>query len=77
MTIDNYLEALLPLEKNKGRKMRNRTKNIVVDYQTNKEENIDWEIHCPLSFDNCQLTKVPAGPNDFINFMDFINFQLI
>ena len=77
MTMDNYLEASLPLEKNKGRKMRNKIKNISIDYQSNNEENIDLEIHCPLSNDNGQLTKAPAGSNDFINFMDLINFQLI
>lgn len=37
MTIDNCLEALLPLENNKKRKMRNRMKKKIIDYQTNKE----------------------------------------
>ena len=77
MTIDNYLEASLPLEKNKERKMKNRIKSITIDYQENKEEIIGWERHCQLSFDNCQLTKAPARSRDLINFMDFINFRLI
>ena len=75
--MDNYLEASLPLEKNKGRKMRNRTKKIIIDYQENKGGDIGPQIHCQLSFDNCQFTKAPAGSRDFINFTDFINFQLI
>ena len=44
MTIDNCLEALLPLENNKKRKMRIRIKNIIIDYQTNKEETIGPKI---------------------------------
>ena len=44
MTIDNCLEALLPLENNKKRKMRIRIKNINIDYQTNKEETIGPKI---------------------------------
>ena len=44
MTIDNCLEALLPLENNKKRKMRNRMKKKIIDYQTNKEETTDWKI---------------------------------
>lgn len=61
MTIDNYLEALLPLENNKKRKMRNRMKKKIIDYQTNKEETTGWEICGQLSCDNCQLTKCPQG----------------
>jgi len=37
MTIDNCLEALLPVENIKKRKMRNRIKKKIIDYQTNKE----------------------------------------
>ena len=59
MTIDNCLEALLPLENNKKRKMRNRMKKKIIDYQTNKEETTDWKICGQLSRDNCQLTKCP------------------
>ena len=61
MTIDNYLEASLPLENIKKRKMRKRTKNRIIDYQTNKEETTDWKICGQLSRDNCQLTKCPQG----------------
>ena len=42
--------------------MRNRTKKIIIDYQTNKEETIGPKIFRQLSFDNCQLTKYPQGP---------------
>ena len=38
MTIDNCLEALLPLENNKKRKMKKRTKNRIIDYQTNNKK---------------------------------------
>ena len=61
MTIDNCLEALLPLENNKKRKMRNRMKKKIIDYQINKEETTGWEICGQLSCDNCQLTKCPQG----------------
>lgn len=61
MTIDNCLEASLPLENNKKRKMRNRMKKKIIDYQTNKEETTGWEICGQLSCDNCQLTKCPQG----------------
>jgi len=33
--------------------MRNRTKKIIIDYQTNKKETIGLEIYCQMSFDNC------------------------
>ena len=49
MIIDNCLEALLPLENNKKRKMRIRIKNIIIDYQTNKKETIGLEIYCQMS----------------------------
>ncbi len=66
MTIDNYLEASLPLENiNKKRKMKKRTKNRIIDYQTNKEETTDWKICGQLSRDNCQLTKCPQDPIAF------------
>ena len=42
--IINYLEASLPLENIKKRKMRNRMKKKIIDYQTNKEETTDWKI---------------------------------
>ena len=61
MIIDNCLEALLPLENIKKRKMRNRMKKKIIDYQTNKEETTGWEICGQLSCDNCQLTKCPQG----------------
>ena len=61
MTIDNYLEASLPLENIKKRKMKKRTKNRIIDYQTNKEETTGLEICGQLSCDNCQLTKCPQG----------------
>ena len=61
MTIDNYLEASLPLVNIKKRKMRNRMKKKIIDYQTNKEETTDWKICGQLSRDNCQLTKCPQG----------------
>ena len=57
MTIDNYLEASLPLENIKKTKMRNRMKKKIIDYLTNKEETTDWKICGQLSRDNCQLTK--------------------
>ena len=65
MTIDNYLEASLPLENIKKRKMRNRMKKKIIDYQTNKEETTDWKICGQLSRDNCQLTKCPQDPIAF------------
>ena len=61
MIIDNCLEALLPLENNKKRKMRIRIKKRIIDYQINKEETTGWEICGQLSCDNCQLTKCPQG----------------
>ena len=61
MTIDNYLEASLPIENIKKRKMRNRMKKKIIDYQTNKEETTGLEICGQLSCDNCQLTKCPQG----------------
>ena len=69
MTIDNCLEALLPLENNKKRKMRNRMKKKIIDYQTNKKQTIGLKIHYQLSND-----KVPAESREFMNF---INFRLI
>ena len=65
MTIDNCLEALLPVENIKKRKMRNRMKKKIIDYQTNKEETTDWKICGQLSRDNCQLTKCPQDPIAF------------
>ena len=65
MTIDNYLEASLPLENIKKRKMRKRTKNRIIDYQINKEETTGLEICGQLSCDNCQLTKCPQDPIAF------------
>ena len=65
MTIDNYLEASLPLENIKKRKMRNRMKKKIIDYQTNKEETTDWKICGQLSRANCQLTKCPQDPIAF------------
>ena len=47
MTIDNYLEASLPLENIKKRKMRNRMKKKIIDYQTNKEEDITIRFQFP------------------------------
>ena len=47
MIIDNCLEALLPLENNKKRKMRNRMKKKIIDYQTNKEEDITIRFQFP------------------------------
>ena len=61
MIIDNCLEALLPLENNKKRKMRNRMKKKIIDYQTNKKQTIGLKIHYQLSNDNCQLTKYPQS----------------
>ncbi len=37
--------------------MRERTKNIIIDYQINKKKAIGLDIYYPLSNDNCQLTK--------------------
>ena len=65
MTIDNYLEASLPLENIKKRKMRNMMKKKIIDYQTNKEETTGLEICGQLSRDNCQLTKCPPDPIAF------------
>ena len=62
MTIDNYLEASLPLENIKKRKMRNRMKKKIIDYQTNKKQTIGLKIHYQLSNDNCQLPKYPQNP---------------
>ena len=64
MTIDNYLEASLPLENIKKRKMRNRMKKKIIDYQTNKKQTIGLKIHYQLSNDNCQLTKYPQSPGN-------------
>ena len=64
MIIDNCLEALLPLENNKKRKMRNRMKKKIIDYQTNKKQTIGLKIHYQLSNDNCQLTKYPQSPGN-------------
>ena len=64
MTIDNCLEALLPLENNKKiirKEMKKRMKKRIIDYQINKEETTGWEICGQLSCDNCQLTKCPQG----------------
>ena len=41
--------------------MKKRTKNRIIDYQTNKEETTGLEICGQLSCDNCQLTKCPQG----------------
>ncbi len=50
--------------------MKNKNKNIVTDYQKNI-------INIPSTVLPCHLTKRSARANDFINFMNFINFQLI
>ena len=48
----------------KKRKMRERIKKIIIDYQKNKKEAIGLEIHYQLSNDNCQLTKYPQSPGN-------------
>ena len=50
--------------------MKNKNKNILTDYQKNI-------INIPSTVLPCHLTKRSAGANDFINFMNFTNFQLI
>ena len=50
--------------------MKNKNKNILTDYQNNI-------INIPSTVLPCQLTKRSASANEFINFMNFINFQLI
>ena len=50
--------------------MKNKNKNILVDYQ----KNIINILSAALP---CHLTGRYAGNNNFINFMNFINFQLI
>mgnify|MGYP000094583135 CR=1 FL=1 len=44
--------------------MRNGIKMIIIDYQMNKKETIGLEIHCQLSFDNCQFTRSPQAPGN-------------
>ena len=39
-------------------------KKIIIEYQENKKETIGLKIHCPLSNDNCQLTKYPQSPGN-------------
>jgi hypothetical protein len=62
--MDNYSEVSLPLKNKKRRKMRNGIKMIIIDYQMNKKETIGLEIHCQLSFDNCQFTRSPQAPGN-------------
>ncbi len=51
--------------------MKNKNKNILTDYQNNI-------INIPSTVLPCHyLTKRSARANDFINFMNFTNFQLI
>ena len=65
MTIDNYLEASLPLENIKKRKMRNRMKKKIIDYQTNKEETTDWKICGQMSNYYGLLSKCSQDPIAF------------
>ncbi len=55
---------------NKESGMKNKNKNILTDYQKNI-------INIPSTVLPCHLTKRSARANDFINFMNFTNFQLI
>ena len=62
MTIDNYLEAKLPLKNKKVRKMRKENEDIVTDNQINRIYSLGIRFHCQLSFIHCQLTQRPQGP---------------
>ena len=62
LRIDNYWKFRFHEKIKKKRKMRERIKKIIIDYQKNKKETIDLEIHYQLSNDNCQLPKYPQNP---------------
>ena len=64
MTIDRHWKLRFHEKIKKKRKMRERIKKIIIDYQKNKKEDIGLEIHYQLSNDNCQLTKYPQSPGN-------------
>ena len=53
LRIDNYWKFRFHEKIKKKRKMRERIKKIIIDYQKNKKETIGLEIHYQLSNDNC------------------------